>query len=249
MTMGSVAGAASSTRSAGAAATSSCSATGVARGRRRRFGLTHADTGRVQTAQRLVEGGGVAELRVVGRQRDDVVTEDVGGEALQRLLRPDLHEHAGSRVVQRPQTLHELDRRRHLGGQQVEHLGDHVGPHRVEVARDVRHDWDVGRPQLEALQCSPQWLAGRRHDRGVEGMAHGEHGGLEIALLASLDGSRDGSGRATDHRLGTGVDVGDDDVAVGLGDDFLDLLQRREHGSHRPVVVHGEVGHLATRER
>ena len=65
---------------------------------------------------------------MVRRQRDDVVPEDVGGEALQRLLRSDLDEHAGAGVVQRAQSLHELDRRRHLGGQQVEHLGDDVGP-------------------------------------------------------------------------------------------------------------------------
>ena len=52
------------------------------------------------------------------------------------------------------------------------------------------------------------------------------------------DGGLDGGGRTADDRLGRGVDVGDDDVAVGLGDDLLDLVERREHGGHRPVVLH-----------
>ena len=56
----------------------------------------------------------------------------------------------------------------------------------------------------------------------------------------------DGGGGAADDRLRRGVDVGDDDVAVGLGDDLLDLVERREHGGHRPVVLHRQVGHLAT---
>ena len=60
-----------------------------------------------------------------------------------------------------------------------------------------------------------------------------------------LDGRLHGGGGAADDRLGRGVDVGDDDVAVGLGDDPLDLVQRREHGRHRPVVLDREMGHLA----
>ena len=50
---------------------------------------------------------------------------------------------------------------------------------------------------------------------------------------------------SADDRLRRGVDVGDHDVAVGLGDDLLDLVQRCEHGGHRPVVLHRQMGHLA----
>ena len=94
----------------------------------RRVDRTEAETRCVETAQGLVEGGCVTELGVVGRQRDDVVAEDVGGEALEGLLRADLHEHASALLEQRAQTLDELDRRRHLGGEQVEHLGTTSGP-------------------------------------------------------------------------------------------------------------------------
>ncbi len=91
--------------------------------RRRRLGddrdrcrLVEADAGRPQPAQRLVDRGDVAELRVVGEQREHVVVvaEDVLDEAVQRTLGPDLDEHPGAGVVQRVEALHELHRRRHL---------------------------------------------------------------------------------------------------------------------------------------
>ena len=70
-----------------------------------------AEPGRVAAAQRVVEGHDVALLRMVGEQREDVVVlapEDVLGEAVERLLRPDFDEDAGAGVVQRVQALHEL---------------------------------------------------------------------------------------------------------------------------------------------
>ena len=78
----------------------------------------------------------------------------------------------------------------------------------------------------------------------MEGVAHREHGGLEVGLLELLDGRFDCFRRSTDDRLGRRVDVGDDDVAVGLGNDSLDLGERCEHGRHRPVVLDREIGHL-----
>ena len=81
---------------------------------------------------------------MVRRQRENVVPEDVGCESLQRTLRPDLDEHAGAGVVQRPQSPHELDRRSHLGGQQVEHLGDDARAHGVQLSGHVRHDRELG---------------------------------------------------------------------------------------------------------
>ena len=89
------------------------------------------EAGRVQAAERGVERRDVAELRVVGEQREDVGVraEHVVGEALQRLLRPDLDEYPRPRVVQGPQALDPLDGRRDLAAQHVEHLLGHIaGP-------------------------------------------------------------------------------------------------------------------------
>ena len=202
-----------------------------------RIGRVDAETRGVETAESLVEGSRITELGVVGRQRHHVVAEDVGGETLEGLLRADLNEHASALLVQRAQTLNELDRRRHLGGEQVKHLGDDVWPRRVEAAGHVRHDRDLRRPQLEPLQRAPQRLAGGSHDRCVEGVADREHGGLEFALLELLDGRFDSFRRPTDDRLGRRVDIGDDDVAVGFSNDPLDLGERGEDRRHRAVVA------------
>ncbi len=72
-----------------------------------------AEPGGVAAAERLVERDDVTLLRMVGEQREDVVVvaaEDVLGEAVERLLRTNLHEDAGAGVVQGAQALHELYR-------------------------------------------------------------------------------------------------------------------------------------------
>ena len=51
---------------------------------------------------------------------------------------------------------------------------------------------------------------------------------LMPARLERRDGPLDRVGGAADDGLAGAVDVGEDDVAVGLGDDPLDLVERRE---------------------
>ena len=67
--------------------------------------------------------------------------------------------------------------------------------------------------------------------------------------MAALDDQRDRlldrRGRAADHELVGGIDVREDDVAVDLGQHPLDLVDRRRHGGHRPVVLDAQVRHLA----
>ena len=132
---------------------------------------------------------------------DDIVAEDVGGEALQRLLRPDLDEDAGALVVQRAQAVDELHRRRHLGGQQVEHLGHHVGAHRVELAGDVGDDRDLRRPQLEALSVRRSGSLAGATIEVWKAWLTGSMAVCEAALLAALDGGLDGDGRPADDGL------------------------------------------------
>ena len=60
-----------------------------------------AEPGRVQPAQRLVERRDIADLGVVGEQREYVVAEHVLDEAVQRLLRADLDKYPGACRVQR----------------------------------------------------------------------------------------------------------------------------------------------------
>ena len=73
------------------------------RGRRRlgdrdRCRLVEADAGRPEPTQRLVDRRGVAQLGVVGVEREHIVVpaEDVLDEPVQRSLRTDLDEHAAS---------------------------------------------------------------------------------------------------------------------------------------------------------
>ena len=61
-----------------------------------------ADAPSVQARQRVVHAGDVAELRVIGGQRQHVgaVAEHVVGEAVERALRAELHEHASTLGVE-----------------------------------------------------------------------------------------------------------------------------------------------------
>ena len=106
-----------------------------------------ADAGGPESAQRLIECGDVALLRVIGEQRQHVVAagEHILHEAVQRTLGADFHEHARAGVVQRVKAFHELHRRRHLLAEAIEHrLGGRVG--RVELAGHVGHQRDARRP-------------------------------------------------------------------------------------------------------
>ena len=87
----------------GAGADTTAGATGDAADGSR---LVEPDARGPQPAERLVDRCGIAELRVVREQCQDVVVmaEHVVDEAVQRTLRPDLDEHAGTRVVQSVQS-------------------------------------------------------------------------------------------------------------------------------------------------
>ena len=97
---------------------------------RQSFRSAAAQSCRVKTAQRLVEGGDIADLRMIGEQRNDVAAfaEHILGKSLQRFLRPNFDEDARTRVVERAQTLYELHGRSHLLGENVQHLRHNIRP-------------------------------------------------------------------------------------------------------------------------
>ncbi len=171
--------------------------------------------------------------------------EDVLDEPLQRPLRSHLDEHPGALAVQRLEPLDELDGRGDLPAENVEHRR-RVGVRRVQLAGDVGDDRHPRAAHVEPGQCDLEGLRGRRDDRGVEGVADRDAHRGDTRVDERLDDAIDGFGRPADDGLVEAVDVGDDDVAVGLGDDPLDLRQRAEHGCHRAVVGHRHLGHLAT---
>jgi len=67
---------------------------------------------RVQAAERLVEGGELADLGMVGEEGDEPVApaEDVVDEPLERLLRADLDEGAHALAPERLEAADPLDR-------------------------------------------------------------------------------------------------------------------------------------------
>ena len=162
---------------------------------------------------------------------------------MQRLLRADLDENAGTRPVQRAQPVDEPDRRGHLTAEQVQH-GVDVGVRRIELAGHVRHDRQTRRTQVKPTQDGLEWFAGRRHDRGVKRVADREPGGVHAGGLKRRDSTLHGVGGTADDSLVGAVDVRDDDVSVGLADDPLDLGERSGHGRHRAVVGTRQGGHL-----
>ena len=204
-----------------------------------------AEAGGPEAAEGVVERRHVALLGVVAGEADDrVVAEHIRGEALQRMLRADLDEDPRALVVQRAQPLQELHRRGDLAAEHVEHLLHGALARRIELAVDVGDDRQLRRPQAEALEHLPQRAARRRHDLGVEAVADRERDRGMSTLLDRGHRPSDRLGGAAEHDLMSRVDVGEHDVALGFGDDLLDLRQRRHHRGHRPGVLDPKACHL-----
>ncbi len=208
---------------------------------------SHAQPRGVEAAQRLVEADAIAELGVVGveRERLRTVGEHVVDEARQRALRANLHEEPNPRCVERLEPLHELHRGGDLTGQDVEHPGHRVRTARVELAIDVGHHRDARRRETQLGEGASQRLARRRHDRRVERVADVERHRAETRGAESLDRQVDGVRAAADDRLLAAVQVGDHHVAADRRQDPLDLGERRHDRRHAAVVGHRDVGHLA----
>ena len=208
-------------------------------------GRAGSQAGGPQAAQRRVDRGHVAVLRVVGEQGEHVVVlvQDVLDEAVQRLLRPDLDEDPRPGFVQRPQAADEL----HGGGDLTPEQVDHrllIGRHRVELTGHVGDDRQVRAPQVQAAQGLPQWLGRGRHDRGVEGVADRDPGRVDAFGQEGLHRSLHRLGGSSDHGLAEAVDVRDDDSGVDRGHHPVDLLQRPEDCCHGAVVGHRDRRHL-----
>ena len=116
-----------------------------------------------------------------------MAAEDILGHAVQRLLRADLDKDPGTGVVQRFQALDELHRLGDLTAEQLDDLVVAVRAGRVETAVDIGDDRDLRRLDRQAAQLLLQRDAGRRHDRSVERVAHGQlDGGAAGAVMRSM---------------------------------------------------------------
>ncbi|OQC41260.1 MAG: hypothetical protein BWX64_01026 [Acidobacteria bacterium ADurb.Bin051] len=228
---------------------------GLRRGDRRRHGgdlhrprrrARRAASGGPEAAERLVQRGDVAELRVVRRQRKDplAVAEHVLHEPLERPLRSDLDEEAGAGGVEPLEPGDEADRLGDLAREQLDHLRDHlVAARRIEVAGGVRDQRQAGWPEVEPLEHERERFARRRDDPGVEGVADGEIAHLAPPLGEDRDRPLDRLARAADHRLGGGVDVRHHDVPAAGRDRLERLGEREAAGGHERAVLAEAVTH------
>ena len=141
-------------------------------------------TGRVETAQGMVERDEAPWLGVVRVERDDplAVAEHVVDEALERLLGSDLDKGANTFGIERLEPLHPHDRRGDLQLEERFDLGDR---RRVEAAGHVGDDGELRRRDPQAVEHDAQRAAGRRDDPRVEGVAHGQPHGLHALAVNS----------------------------------------------------------------
>ena len=184
--------------------------------------LRHAaEAGGVEPAQRLVEGDGVGELRVVGEEREHVACRRPSTSSTKpcsAFLGPTSTK---TRAPARVERLEPLARtapgEATCCAEDVEHLRSRRrGPSGRTRRSTLATTGSRGGATCEPLERPAQRLAGRRHDRGVEGVAHRQRHGA--GTPAACEG---GHGALARPRVAPpitawlrAVDVGDDDVAV-----------------------------------
>ena len=97
---------------------------------------------------------------------------------------------------------------------------------------------------MQALECPPQRLARRSHNRSVESVAHRQRHGVVTSLQENFRGLLDGFARAANHRLAVAINIRDHHVALHRLQDSLDLIDRRKNGRHFAVVFPRHFGHF-----
>ena len=184
---------------------------------------------------------------MIGEKRNHVLAaaQYIIDKSLQRLLRSNFHEDARAGIIQFAEAFDELHGRRDLPSKNIHHLRCRVRSRGIELAihiRDDRHAWAL---KTQTLQHLPKRFTGRRHNRGVEGVAHRQGHHFVACFLQNFRGVFHCLGCTADHRLMIAVDIGDHHVTLDGLQDSLDFIQRRNHGGHFSVVFHRHAGHLA----
>ena len=111
-----------------------------------------------------------------------VVSEQVGGEAVQCALGAGFDEDPGAGLEQGLQALDELHGGGDLAPEDLDHALFRAGPRRVELPVDVRDDRDLRGRDVEPAQHLPQRLGGGGDDLSVEGVADRQPDPLVSAL-------------------------------------------------------------------
>ena len=152
---------------------------------RRRLG-DGAVPGRVQAAERLVERGELADLRMIREERDEPVApaEDVVDEPLERLLRADLDERPHALAPERLEAADPLHRRGDLRDEHVADLSRRLVGYSSPVT--FATTGSCGGPMRRRSSSLAERLRGGRDDPGVERVAHRQADGLEAERAAAL---------------------------------------------------------------
>ena len=111
---------------------------------------------------------------MIGGQRDHAVpvAQHIADHAGQGTLGTHFDEDACALGIEGLQPVDKLNRRGDLLAEQVDDLVDHAVAHGVELTADVADHRQHGVVQAERGQDALERFARRRHDGGVEGVAH-----------------------------------------------------------------------------
>ncbi len=208
----------------------------------------YAQTRGIQTAKREIEGGRLADPRVVGKQSDHAFAfaQNILNKAVEDSLGTQFDKDAHSGIIQSVEPLHELDRGIHLPSQQAYHLRHDTGAHGVKIPKHVGNDGNFGGTQVHGPEDCGQGIARRRHNPRVEGVADLQRARDIAAVPHGRHRFLDARRRSADYGLFGAVDIGDDDIVVDRGENFFDFVDRPEDGGHHAVVVQGATGHFVT---
>ncbi len=169
------------------------------------------DAGRVDAAQRLVEAGLAALARVVGGDDADIlfILQIVGCQRTQHPFWAGFDENASTPGIQGLHTLHKLNRRCHLAGQQIQNL---FASGWIALTGHIGYDRQFGGLDVHAFDHTAQRLASRGDNAGVESVRDRDLDRLVTGLAEFDQGLIHSRGGTAQHALHRAVDVGNDDV-------------------------------------
>ncbi len=192
-----------------------------------------------------MKAGEATSLGMVGVDRPMRSTlEDRCDKAGQRTLGSTLHKDAGTVGVHALNLSNPLHGCRNLLSERVDDLLPRAFSRRVVPACDVGGDGTLRGLHIKTLKHLPERRRCRRHNRGVEGVAHGERVDRDSTRDEGLDGRLYGPRCTGDNSLRRAVLVRRDDVPWYLSQDFLHDVDIGSNAGHATLVLNLYTGHL-----